>query len=264
MSGNLFDSVVGPAILSHIEGGVDELTVRRIWDSARIALLRHSKESDDPNIPRTPAAQWREKGEPDPHAGQYDCERACLTLGQYSDDELANGAFMSYDQPLDVKRAMSGDKSYHSPIAWMTAVKDRIRWLSRSLLRAEELLSVKIDALSLKAGDLVLCRTSTAPISEERTRLFDAVRRLSGVDDVRFIVMQDTYELSVASDKVLSSLGLMRKPVSLDAYDAGHLNDHGGGNVGWWQDYIRSELERAHDFYQEQLCPDATALKENE
>ena len=34
-----------------------------------------------------------------------------------------------------------------------------------------------------------------------------------------------------------------------DRYDAGLLNDFGGGNVGWWQDYIRAELERAHDFY---------------
>lgn len=41
--------------------------------------------------------------------------------------------------------------------------------------------------------------------------------------------------------------------VVLDCYDAGHLNDHGGGNVGWWQDYIRAELARAHDFYQSQI-----------
>lgn len=41
--------------------------------------------------------------------------------------------------------------------------------------------------------------------------------------------------------------------VELDAYDAGYLNDYGGGKVGWWQDYIRSELGRAHDFYQSQL-----------
>ena len=40
----------------------------------------------------------------------------------------------------------------------------------------------------------------------------------------------------------------------MDRYDAGLLNDYGGGNVGWWQDYIRAELERAHDHYQEQLA----------
>ena len=40
----------------------------------------------------------------------------------------------------------------------------------------------------------------------------------------------------------------------LDQYDAGLLNDFGGGNVEWWQDYIRAELGRAHDFYQSQVA----------
>jgi hypothetical protein len=39
----------------------------------------------------------------------------------------------------------------------------------------------------------------------------------------------------------------------LDQYDAGLLNDFGGGNVDWWQDYMRAELDRAHDFYQSQV-----------
>lgn len=51
----------------------------------------------------------------------------------------------------------------------------------------------------------------------------------------------------------------------LDAYDAGLLNDYGGGNVEWWQDYIRAELGRAHDFYQSQVgaaTPEAQAGSE--
>ena len=39
----------------------------------------------------------------------------------------------------------------------------------------------------------------------------------------------------------------------MDKYDAGLINDYGGGNVGWWQDYIRSEIERCNDFYQEKI-----------
>ena len=39
----------------------------------------------------------------------------------------------------------------------------------------------------------------------------------------------------------------------LDRYDSGLLNDFGGGNVSWWQDYIRAELERAHGHYQDQI-----------
>lgn len=41
--------------------------------------------------------------------------------------------------------------------------------------------------------------------------------------------------------------------MALDAYDAGLLSSHGGGDVDWWQDYIRAELGRAHDFYVDQV-----------
>jgi hypothetical protein len=39
-----------------------------------------------------------------------------------------------------------------------------------------------------------------------------------------------------------------------DCYDAGLLNDYGGGKVEWWWDYIRHELGAAHDFYTEQFA----------
>jgi hypothetical protein len=38
------------------------------------------------------------------------------------------------------------------------------------------------------------------------------------------------------------------------AYDAGLLNDYGGGNVEWWQDYIRAELDRSHDYYASEIA----------
>lgn len=41
--------------------------------------------------------------------------------------------------------------------------------------------------------------------------------------------------------------------LDLAAYDAGLLSDYGGGNVEWWQDYLRSELATAHEFYQLQV-----------
>lgn len=83
----------------------------------------------------TPSSRWKINGEPDPHAGQYDGERAALAMGNLTDDELANGAFMNYDRPLDVEAILARKPGYFSPIAWMTAVKERIRWLSRSLER---------------------------------------------------------------------------------------------------------------------------------
>ncbi|WP_395443624.1 hypothetical protein [Caulobacter sp. UC70_42] len=41
--------------------------------------------------------------------------------------------------------------------------------------------------------------------------------------------------------------------LNLAAYDAGSLSDYSGGNVSWWQDYIRAELGHAHEFYQAQV-----------
>lgn len=32
-------------------------------------------------------------------------------------------------------------------------------------------------------------------------------------------------------------------------YDTGLINDFGGGNVGWWQDYMRAEIGRANDHW---------------
>lgn len=81
----------------------------------------------------TPSSTWAASGEPDPHGDRYNCERAQLALGYLTDDQLANGAFMNYDRPLDIAAIQSNQPGYHSPIAWMTAVKDRIRWLSRKL-----------------------------------------------------------------------------------------------------------------------------------
>lgn len=36
-------------------------------------------------------------------------------------------------------------------------------------------------------------------------------------------------------------------------YDAGLINDHGGGDVGWWQDYIRSEIQSANEHWRAQI-----------
>ena len=36
-------------------------------------------------------------------------------------------------------------------------------------------------------------------------------------------------------------------------YDAGLLGDGGGGDVEWWQDYLRVEIERCNDFHQAAL-----------
>jgi hypothetical protein len=48
----------------------------------------------------------------------------------------------------------------------------------------------------------------------------------------------------------------LHAPISsgeLEDYDAGLLNDFGGGNVEWWHDYLRAEIGRANDFWREQI-----------
>lgn len=49
----------------------------------------------------------------------------------------------------------------------------------------------------------------------------------------------------------------------IGVFDAGLLNDFGGGNVGWWHDYIRSLLGEADQFYREQMT-EALALFKGE
>lgn len=81
----------------------------------------------------TPGSQWRLDKKSDPHGNLYDAqvERGSLTLGHLTDDELANEAFLRYDQRPALDDLISG-RAY-SPLTYMTATKERIRWLSRSL-----------------------------------------------------------------------------------------------------------------------------------
>lgn len=72
----------------------------------------------------TPAARWREKGEPDPHGDEYTGMRSELCMGHLTDDEMANALFLG------------------PSIENLTAAKERIRWLSRSV----HTLTLKINA----------------------------------------------------------------------------------------------------------------------
>jgi len=101
-----------------------------------VAAVRHVLIEKPPAVARTPSADWRVLGDEDPHGRHYHCERAQLALGHFTDDELANGAFLNYNMPLNVEAILQRKPGYYSPIMWMTGVKDRIRWLSRRLEEA--------------------------------------------------------------------------------------------------------------------------------
>ena len=81
---------------------------------------------DDQVTESTPAAQWRERGEKDPFGDEYNCPRSALPKGKLTDDELANAMFL-----CDHRNSLES-------IGWLTAGKERIRWLSRRLVEAEQ------------------------------------------------------------------------------------------------------------------------------
>lgn len=103
--------------------------------------------------PATPAATWRVNGEPDPHGSTYDGERAQLAYGNMTDDELANAVFMHNHRVTDVDAIMRGEPS---SMALLTAAKDRIRWLSRALAKAQANAAAPADNT---ATELALART---------------------------------------------------------------------------------------------------------
>ncbi|MGH1373603.1 MAG: hypothetical protein ACRBBW_16300 [Cellvibrionaceae bacterium] len=82
----------------------------------------------------TPSAEWRENGEPDPHGATYSCERSELALGDMTDDALANAVFLHGNHPPSVEDLIAGKA--RPPIVYLTAAKERIRWLSRALDKA--------------------------------------------------------------------------------------------------------------------------------
>lgn len=81
---------------------------------------------------------WLAEGREDQFANYLERAREDLAMADFSDDELANYAFMNYDRAPEAEAAemMSRYRNgmlhqFHSRIAIMTAVKERLRWLSR-------------------------------------------------------------------------------------------------------------------------------------
>lgn len=81
--------------------------------------------------PQTPGAEWRERGDADPFGTRYNCERAALTMGDMTDDHLANAVYMHGDTRPSLQDVLQGKA--RMPIEYLSAAKDRIRWLSRAL-----------------------------------------------------------------------------------------------------------------------------------
>lgn len=127
-------------LLENIDEAISQVAANR-WSKDE-AMVRIKKELFHTTAiitsTTTPGSFNKMLGVDDPFAEYTGMERAKLTMGKLSDDQLANGAFMNYDVRPPISDIISG-RSF-SPIVWMTAVKERIRWLSRRVSLMEGLL----------------------------------------------------------------------------------------------------------------------------
>lgn len=102
-------------------------------------------------------------------------------------------------------------------------------------------------------------------LSLENERLGSEINRIVALNDKLLANERRLISLIDEANKQEPAVSALRAEVEqlraykaadgheLDPYDAGYLNDFGGGNVGWWHDYIRAELARAHDHYTSQI-----------
>lgn len=195
----------------------------------------------------TPAAKWIADGEPDPHGDRYSCERSALSMGDLTDDELANGAFMNYDAPLNLEGILAGTHS--APIAWMTAVKDRIRWLSRSLTDAQALIA-ELRAENERLGN-ELCETElgTLKFMHQCNAHVDLYRELREERDS----LRAQLQAAPAERQIVM-------PEPMKRSDAGGMGEYGAAMIRGYNACLR-EVGRLNQAPADHI-PDATKMVE--
>ena len=97
--------------------------------------------------------------------------------------------------------------------------------------------------------------TSTKPDPAQEAELTDLISR----EAARLIALEyisNSMERHGALEAIRALLavqpdaGAIREAALNEAdYDAGLLNDFGGGDVNWWHDYLRAEIERANEYW---------------
>lgn len=93
-------------------------------DSECRVLLKFMLNHKSLNDSYTPPNNFSPSNKDDPHGNMYNGERAKLTMGGLTDDQMASALFMDGDST----------NPFVSKIALLTAGKERIRWLSRSMI----------------------------------------------------------------------------------------------------------------------------------
>ncbi|GEM_PF-6236896 len=174
----------------------------------------------------------------------------------------ANKAAEEGELPVLPEPAIDGTKyheelkiCYTGPIHYTA---DQMREYARQAIAA--------DRASRQGSSVPDCFANKAEVELSELKRFDfevedGQRYICGNPDGSWVRFADVEALIEAAPP--ATTGASTAPLNLDAYDAGSLSDFGGGDVNWWQDYIRAELDRAHDFYQSQIegsAPASTVL----
>ena len=94
------------------------------------------------------SSEWYTNGDEDPHGNYYhNSTRGELACGTLTDDQLANLAYMENDVFFTRTNPVNGNLLM--PIVIATAVKERIRWLSRRCVKLENKLAANNIALEV-------------------------------------------------------------------------------------------------------------------
>lgn len=133
------------------------------------------------------------------------------------------------ERVLSVGRVVWGTSLYQPDEEHIQDVRDTLRITREHFNISEE--NTAIHYLFLEGTNIVLAHVGNSPNSPQHARI-----------------------LAGAWNQLVDIASVEPASFSLDAYDAGLLGDGGGGDVSWWHDYIRSELDRAHEFYSDQLA----------
>lgn len=174
---------------------------------------------------------------------------------QYQHEDTGRTTFVSHAEASEFEELNS--RRWHKTIPLYTApsaAKINItanEWAIDVLTEAKEIFEAQADDIDPSLMDVAhRCFCAINGLQQAA-----AVNRQDLID---LLIATRTQSEGVTADLIIRMIGakpaVNQQLLELETYDAGYLNDFGGGNVSWWHDYIRSELGRAHDFYSSQIA----------
>ena len=59
--------------------------------------------------------------------------------------------------------------------------------------------------------------------------------------------------INLKEEQELGQARMIDELINEPDYDCGLINDFGGGNVGWWRDYIRAEINHCNAYWRSRI-----------